>query len=225
MPDNSMTCPSCGGSGKIHGNPDAWWCDVCGGQGWVNRETLRPRGTPSGGGFFSFWLSLLFLVAVVAVPLVALVVVLDWFAPLVPVVRGMVDALPEAVGAVTEPGEPGSPWPLTIAVALVALAVVVALRVRHGRSVRRADTRSDVWLARAWGVAFAAALVVAIPLVVTVGVVAAGQDLTNEAPSSNLTGWLPVTIVLVVVALVAWLQTGRLFLKEQRRAQRRPASA
>lgn len=220
-----MTCPSCGGTGKVYGNPDAWWCDVCGGQGWVNRDALRPRGTPSGGGFVSFWLSLLFLGAVVAVPLVALVVVLDWFAPLVPAVRGVVDALPPALGAVTEPGGPGSPWPLTIAVALLALAVVVTLRVRHGRSVRRADAPADVWLARAWGVAFAAALVVAIPLVVTVGVVAAGQDLTNEPPSSNLTGWLPVTVVLAVVALVAWLQTGRLFLKEQRRAQRRSASA
>ncbi|MCL3861023.1 hypothetical protein [Actinotalea sp. K2] len=225
MPDNTLTCRSCGGTGKMLGNPDAVsWCGVCGGQGWVPRGRVggsRSRPAPSG---LAFVLGLLFLLTLVAVPFVALVIVLDWFKVLVAPVRSLLEAVPGSA-VVTAPGGQGEPLTVTLATALLLVVVLITVSVVHWRAVRSSSSRAGDWKARGIGWVFALILVIALPLLLTVYAVASGADLEQEIPPPGLTHWGFFVGVAVLVLLVGFLFTGRRFVKNADRVWRREVSA
>lgn len=226
MPDDRIMCRACGGSGRAYGNEDAPWCATCGGVGHVPAGALAPGGAGGGTGVGVLGTlqglgSLLFLLALVAVPVVALVVVLDWFVVLGGPLRSTFEALPGSAGVVTAPGGDGSPATVTVVAALLVLVGLVAVAVAHRRAVRSTRSSADVWRARGWGLLLGVVVLAGLPFVVTVWAVGSGLDLERPETVPTLTHVGFVVLVGVLLVLFAWLVTGRRYLVEHRRALRR----
>lgn len=225
MPDTRRTCPACGGTGRMHGDENAMWCTTCGGAGHVEAGSLgrSPAGVSSGvglGGTLSGLGSLLFLVTLVAAPVVALVVVTDWLVVLAGPLRGALEALPGDLRVVTTAGGEGDPLVVTVLAGVAVVALLVLLGLRLGRTVQRTESMADVWRARGWGLLLALTLVVGPPLVLTVWAVGSGRDLEQPETVPTLTHPALVGVVVLVVLAFAWLWTGRRYVVAQRRAER-----
>lgn len=206
----------------MFGQEDARWCDVCGGVGHVSAAYAGRPGNSPGVSNVTAFASLLLVLVVVATPVVALVVVLDWFQALAAPLRSVFEALPDGLGITTATSD-GSPVLVGALAAGLALAVVVTLGVLLGRAVRATTTPADVWRARGWGLLLALAVVATPPFVVAVVMVGLGRDLEVADLSPTMTGPVPIALVAVVVLAFAWLWTGRRYVVAARRAERAAA--
>lgn len=210
----------------MFGREDAVWCDRCGGAGHVAAGARGPAGAGgpgSGvgvGGTIRGLGSLALLLAVIGVPVVALVVVLDWFVVLGAPVRGFLEALPGDLGIVTTAGGEGDPLVATLLAAALVLVAVVLTALRLGRTVRVTEHNGHVWLARAWGLLLGVLVVSAPAFVLTVWAVASGLDLERPGTVPTMTHPALVAVVVLVVVLFAWLWTGRRYVVAHRRAER-----
>jgi hypothetical protein len=220
-------CPACGGSGRAYGDEQAVWCQACGGVGHVAGDTGRP-GSPvpgAGGGILTGLGSLLLVVVVLGLPVVALVIVMNWFVGLAGPLRAVVEAVPGGLGVVTAAGGEGSPAVVTSLAGSLAVLVVLALLLSHRRAVLTTRTQGEVWKARGWGALLGLAAVSAAPFVLTVWAVGSGRDLAQPEVVPTMGGPVAIGIVAAAVLGFAWLWTGRRYLAAQRRADRRAARA
>lgn len=224
MPDTRMTCRACGGSGRMFGREDAVWCDTCGGAGHVPADVARgPGGGGSGvglGGTLRGLGGLALVVVVIGLPVVALVVVLDWFVVLGAPLRSLLEGLPGDLGIVTSAGGDGNPLVVTALAAVAVLVAVVLVALRLGRTVRATERAAQVWQARGWGLLLGVVVVSALPFVVTVWAVASGFDLERPGTVPTMTHPGHVAVVVLVVLLFGWLWTGRRYVVAHRRAAR-----
>lgn len=168
--------------------------------------------SPSNLGYLfkvGFWLAL------VAVPVVALLVVTSWWTMARDPLRGILRRLPADLVARQAP-DTGSPVRVAVAVAIPIVAILIGFSVGRRRAIKAAlvgGSRFPTWLL---GFGRAAVVVGLFPLIPVTAAIAYGSDL-REPPAAALTQWWQITAVLVVVVLYAWLGTRRLQRKMARR--------
>lgn len=156
-----------------------------------------------------FWLAL------IAIPVVALLVVTSWWTMARDPLRGILQRLPADVVARQAP-DTGSPLRVAVSAAIPIVAILIAFSIGRRRAIKAAlvgGSRFPTWLL---GFGRAAVVVGLFPLIPVAAAIAYGSDL-REPPAVALTQWWQIAAVLVVLVLYAWLGTRRLQGKIARR--------